>query len=32
MESELNTQNLKIHELNNDVIDVMRTRCVTPAI
>ena len=32
MESELNTNNLKIHELNNGVIDVIHTRCITPAI
>ena len=32
MESKLSTKNLKIHELNNGVIDVMQTRCITPAI
>ena len=32
METKLSTKNLKIHELNNGVIDVMQTRCITPAI
>ena len=32
MESELSTNNCKIHELNNGVIDVIHTRCITPAI